>query len=432
MKFLKSAIITFVSNVLIFVVAVVSTFAVSKLLGAEGKGIVTLANTVISICTIFFGMGIGAANVYFIGRHRDKLNEVISGNIILSAATFAIMALLFVINNYAGLDFLFKNLSAQIIILTIVSVPFLNLKGAFIGIIQGQTDFKKYNLMNILDTVVTFGYLLLVLIFMNSAFWIVFSTCISGFTMLVILVYTIYKGKKFRFVYDRHLVKHMFFYGNKVQIGNAVQFLNYRLDTLIINMFLGAAQVGIYSVAVALAETMWKVSSSVSTVILPVTAGSSDPKQLAKFISKVSRVTVFILFIGSIPLMIISGPVMGYLGRDFTEGFIPLALLIPGILVFSMCSVLASYFAGIGKIEKNITASAAACIITVILDLILIPLMGIKGASVATSLSYFTATAITVYYFHKETGCSIRDTVLINKDDISEIKNTVKRIVFKR
>jgi O-antigen/teichoic acid export membrane protein len=168
---------------------------------------------------------------------------------------------------------------------------------------------------------------------------------------------------------------------------------------------------------------MWKVSGSVGTVVLPVAANSKDKYGMKDFINKVVRVTFAFVLLCAIILTIISKPfIVGIFGRKYLGSVTPFMLIIPGISVFAINNVLGNFFAGVGLIGKNIIASSVAGVITVILDFTLIPIIGINGAALTSSISYTVCTGISLYFYMKLTGSRLRDILIIKKSDIAEIK----------
>ena len=78
-------------------------------------------------------------------------------------------------------------------------------------------------------------------------------------------------------------------------------FLNFRLDTFLVNLFANASQVGFYAVAVSLAETIWYISTSATTVLTPrVAAGESTESDATTGL--VSRAVVGMSLIAAIVL----------------------------------------------------------------------------------------------------------------------------------
>jgi stage V sporulation protein B len=432
MKLLKSTIITFFSNIFIFSISIITTLITSRLLGPEGKGILAVGNNTISISLIILGFGIAASNVFFIGKEKKDIDSVLGINIFVAFFSFIVITLIYFINSKYQFNILFKGLNNRTVAIVLLIIPFFNLKSSLINILLGLQDIVNYNKINIIDNIISLVLLIIFIFIYKSAYWVFISNLISAITVLVLLFYILVYKNRFKISFNLSLFKNMVNYGVKAQLGNAIQFLNYRLDIFIISYLLPISQVGIYSISVALGETMWKISGTVSTMVLPMTTNSKNKSDMKDLINKVTRITFSIVFICSILIVPITKPIISFLGKDFKGSLSALILLIPGISIFSICNILSSYIAGIGLVEKNIIASTVSCIATVILDFILIPIMGINGASVATSISYILATIITLYFYIKITGSNIIDILIIKKEDIKEIKLKIKDTIQKK
>jgi stage V sporulation protein B len=426
MKFVKSAIVTFISNIAVLLISFAITIITSRVLGTYGRGAVGVSNNINSFALILLGFGMTSSNIFFIGKNRKNIREILGINLVVTLFSVAVVIILYIVNQFYAINILFKGLDNNIIIIVLITIPITNLKSAFINIMLGMQEIGKYNKLNIIDRFLTLALLVVFIFTTKSVYWVIVSNMIASLITLIIISSILFIKYKNKIAFSLNLFIDMIKYGIKAQIGNAIQILNYRLDVFIIQYFMTLSDVGIYSNAVVLGETMWKVSSSIATVVLPMTTNSKDKLGIKDFINKVTRVTFTIILIGSIILAVISKPLITLLfKKDFSSGSEALILLIPGISIFSISNILSNYLAGIGKVEKNIVASSVGCLVTVVLDLLLIPRIGINGASIATSISYILSTAVTVYYYVKITKSSLKELFMLNKDDIRDIKNRV-------
>lgn len=426
MKFIKSAIVTFASNIAVLLLSFAITIITSRVLGTYGRGVIGVSNNINSFALIILGFGMVSSNVFFVGKDRKNIKEILGINLVITLFSIAVAVVLYIVNQFYAINILFKGLDNNTLIIVLITIPITNLKSAFINLLLGMQEIGKYNKLNIIDRFLTFLLLVVFIFTTKSVYWVIVSNMLASLMTLIIVSSILFIKYKNKIAFSMNLFRDMMKYGIKAQIGNAIQILNYRLDVFVIQYFLTISDVGIYSNAVVLAETMLKVSTSIATVVFPMTTNSKDKLGIKDFINKVTRVTFTIILIGSIILGAISKPLITLLfKKDFSSGSEALILLIPGIAIFSISNILANYLAGIGKIENNIVASTAGCIITVVLDLILIPKMGINGASIATSISYIVSTLVTIYYYIRITKSSLKELFIINKDDIKDIKNRV-------
>jgi O-antigen/teichoic acid export membrane protein len=94
---------------------------------------------------------------------------------------------------------------------------------------------------------------------------------------------------------------------------------------------------------------------------------------------------------------------------------------------FSAHTVLANYFSGTGKPKYNLYASLIGLSVTLVSAFVLIPLLGIRGAAITTTLTYTTLFVYHWIIFHKHTNCRLRQLVP-NRDDWEWVKTTMKSI----
>jgi O-antigen/teichoic acid export membrane protein len=80
-------------------------------------------------------------------------------------------------------------------------------------------------------------------------------------------------------------------------------------------------------------------------------------------------------------------------GKNYAESVELFNILLPGVILFCIATILASWFAGHNKLRINLGGSLLCLIVIAALDLWLIPLKGMKGAAIASSIGY-GATAI--------------------------------------
>ena len=95
-----------------------------------------------------------------------------------------------------------------------------------------------------------------------------------------------------------------------------------------------------------------------------------------------------------------------FFGKEFHNSILLLRILLPGVILFCVATVLAAYFAGQNKLNINLGGSLLCLAVIVILDLLLIPSMGMKGAAIASSIGYgLTGVYFTgMYCFSKKTA----------------------------
>ncbi len=425
MGFTKSVMITFFSNLLLFFLSIVNTTILSRVLGPEGKGIVDVAFNFLSFITLILGMGFAASNVYFLGKKKENLNKIFGNNILIVILGSLVLVPIYFIQIRWQFKFLEGITNLQLIIV-LMTVPLIIFKSSIINVLLGLQEIVEYNRINIVDKILSLillaGFLLIAVNPTAAMLSILAGTA-------VICVWQLYNFMIQRRIsprLDSPLMKSMLGYGLKAQAGNIIQRLNYRLDVFIVNYYLPIEQVGIYGIAVVLGETLWGVTGSIATIVFPIASSSTNKQELVKFTNQVTRVSFSIIIIFSIIIALVGKTfIILWFGPAFASAAGALLWLLPGICIFSVSNILASYLAGVGLVEKNIYSSIVSVIVTVIFNIYLIPKIGINGAAIATSLSYIVFTLMTIWFYNRYTQARWQDIILLKRSDITQIRAVI-------
>jgi O-antigen/teichoic acid export membrane protein len=188
--------------------------------------------------------------------------------------------------------------------------------------------------------------------------------------------------------WSRPVMRSTLAFGLRGYVGNVMQFFNYRLDMLLVNGFIGAAGVGIYGTSVRLAELLWNLPNAVGFVIFPK-AASTSAKQMNRFTPRVFRITMMLTTIGAVGLALVGQYLIVLVyGPEFASAYVPMLALLPGVVLLGGAKVLTNEIAGRGFPHYNSITAAISLVLTIVLDLLLIPPYGVLGASIASSISY--------------------------------------------
>ncbi|CAA7599589.1 Polysaccharide biosynthesis C-terminal domain protein [Acididesulfobacillus acetoxydans] len=432
MRFVRSAALTFIGNLTAFLLTLLSGAIVSRWIGPAGWGVVNVSTNFISFASLILGWGLASANVYLLGRNRETLPGVLGDNLLLTVPTAFISVLFYFLNLSYHFQFL-RGLSNFQLLVVLFTVPVFSFKASVVNIFLGMQDIGQYNRLTVLDR---FLNLLFMVLFLLAAATPTFALlgALAGVVLLSAWELHLLIGRKgVKPVLDRGILRGLLGYGVKAQVGNTIQKLNYRLDVFIVNYFLPLSQVGIYGAAVLLAETLWGVSASIATVIFPLAAAAGEDQEMHVFTSQVTRISFMLISCFSLLLGLISRPLIDLMyGSGFAPAVTALLLLLPGIAVFSISNILANYLAGVGLAGRNTLSATISSIVTIFLDLVLIPRIGINGASIATSLSYATFTFTTLLFYLRFTHSRWRDVLVLKAEDVDLVRAALKRRLASR
>lgn len=164
-------------------------------------------------------------------------------------------------------------------------------------------------------------------------------------------------------------------------------------DTLMLTYLASLRDVGVYNIILSTATMLIFFGTAISFVLFPMISelkGLNDGKRIAKGVSMIYRFyfaliipilfTIFVFAEEAIKL---------FFGEEYASGAFAFRILLLGILGYSLATVNNHALGGLGKpriVAKIIILSA---IVNVLANLVLIPPLGITGAAIATSVSYF-------------------------------------------
>jgi O-antigen/teichoic acid export membrane protein len=184
-----------------------------------------------------------------------------------------------------------------------------------------------------------------------------------------------------------------------ISLGTAIARLAHRVDLLVVAALLSLSDVGRYSVALAVSESLWQLSRAVITGAYSRIVNSSGTDSIDMTIRTV-RHSLLLLTTGG--LLAVGGTKLllePLLGDSFDGIWLPLAALLPGIVALGAAEVLQPFI--LIRLERSreyLTTYATSLTLNLALAFALVPPFGLLGAALATSLAY---TAGAFYLFSR-------------------------------
>ncbi len=368
----------------------------ARSLGPTGNGQYAMGILLPSMFATFLSLGISPANVYFIASKKVNLFSAFKANIFLWLVLSALGILLSVFVIETKSNALFPGISLSFIWLGILAFPFLILGDFLGGIFQGLQDFKKYSFVSAMfPAMILLFTILLVGVLKLGVFGALLSFILGNlFGILIALILLKPSIQKASGKYEKgelkKYVKECLDYGWKSHLSNILTFVNYRSDIFFVNLLLTPDATGIYVLAVSIAEKLWILSRSVSMVILPRLSELNEDEEKRKQLTPlITRWVLLISSIGTLIFALVASPLINLLyGIEFHSAVGALLLLLPGILIGNMSKILSNDIASRGKPELNFYVSVLVVFVNVVFDIVLIPMLGIKGAAIATTIAY--------------------------------------------
>jgi O-antigen/teichoic acid export membrane protein len=195
------------------------------------------------------------------------------------------------------------------------------------------------------------------------------------------------------------VVREVAAFGARGQLGNLMSLLNYRLDFVILGALSGPAILGSYAVASKLAELLRLPSLSFFWVLYPRFA-KDDAAQAERRARRLIPRAGLLTIAGAVPLALTAGFVVpGIYGEAFRPAIVPAQILLLGLSVEGAAGVIMAFLYGRGRPGLNSLATGAGLVVTVVLDVLLIPRFGAVGAAWASTAAYLSTTGLLIAWF---------------------------------
>ena len=215
-------------------------------------------------------------------------------------------------------------------------------------------------------------------------------------------------------------------FGIRGHIGTVVQALNYRLDAFLVAGLVGAAGLGLYSVAVGLAELLALLPNALGIVLLQRAATLGDATS-AELTARVTRLSVLAVALAAVALVVVSSVVIRLtFGPAFVDAVPAVVGLAPGMVALTVWKNLTNDLSGRGHPTQKTVSAGIGLVLTVVLDLLLIPRLGIRGAAYASSFAYIVTAAVSLVFFTRVTGTSLLAVLLPRPRDLSALRTSLQ------
>jgi O-antigen/teichoic acid export membrane protein len=422
-RLVRDSLGVFGAQIAMTVVGVVTGAITARVLGPHDRGLFQLLTVVMPLTlSNFVKLGIPQANVYFMRRRGASASDVASNSLWLSIVLGGVVAVVCYVQRDWILSRFLSGAPPVTLIPVLLLLPFVVLQAFFQAVLQAQERFREYSMQILAPNVFALVGMAIALLWLRSGLVgavITQTVIIAGVT--VWLSVRVNRVAPIRFTWNPRLIRGMLSFGTKSWLQTLASTLHLRIDQIMIAYLIGATPVGYYSIAVNLTNLLIRIPDATGTVLFPRLAGARDI-DAHEATARVCRTTLFITVSVALGYATL-GPLAIRLiyGSKFIPSIRPMLLMLPGIVMFSLYMILTRNFTSRNKQQVNIIAAFSALAINVGCNWVLIPRWGISGAAISTAISYSIAALFLLAVFVRDSGHSVRETVLVERRDVENL-----------
>ena len=406
---------------------------IARNLGTIGKGEVYLVTQVFTLIQVIFSFGFGPAIIYYLKRKEIKESQV-NFFILVYVAFIAVLFAIGLFYLATPIQYLIGGEVKMYYLFLAFVIAFINLFSLFVGYKMMVKD-KGIELWSVITLVGNVSYLLLIAVlviyFQIGVVGVLYGLIASSFLKLIVLFYYNNIVKPLAKISVVNLKK-LSTYGIQIFLTNLFLTGVFRIDAFFLNRMVSISELGLYSVSVNIGELLLLIPSAVGVALFPHLAGL-DRTQQKTTMALVGRLSFMLGAIGVVGLALIGYPfILVIFGDKFINAFQPFLLLLPGLMAMTLNYSYSNYFSSIGKPLVGGAVFCIGLIINIILNLWLIPIFGIHGAAISSSIAYTVITIGFIYKIRQVDNISIKEFVLPKNSDFLYAKKKIMVFLNKK
>jgi O-antigen/teichoic acid export membrane protein len=389
---------TFATRVLIALIGLITSVLVARTLGPEGRGAYAVAIGIGAMGVQLGNLGLQAANTYVISKQRELLSDVVATSLsvafLIGGTASAVLGLLFTIKQE------WAPLSGYLLWLALAWIPF-GLSYLFLeNLLLSVNEVSIYNKIELVAKLLSVFLIALILLFGFATAETVYAT---GLMVLVVSSAWIILCLKQHGLHAVSPSLNLFLshigYSLRGYSATLFAFVALRVDLFMIQYILGVGHAGHYSIAVGLIDALFMLPVTIGTILFPKLSGMRDETEKWQYARKVAVISCGMMCCVALVAWLGSGLLIrGLYGQPYEAAIPAFIWLLPGVVLLSVHLVLGNYLGSIGMPPAIVYSAGSAALVNVLLNVKLIPSLGIVGASISYDLASCTMLFVTGAY----------------------------------
>lgn len=378
-----------------------------KTLGKDAYGVVVLALALVANTNILEA-GFGLSVTKYIAEYtakgdQEKILNIINTNLVISTVLGILMCAVLAMINEVFLEKIFtipaefvhdtRNMLRALILLSIFEFWSVSL-------IRVAEGFQQYALARSMELIKWLLRAIFVFIAVYAGYGLVgigMAYLFAGLLSLGIVYFkVVIQDPDIRIspaLVTKESYRELFGFSIWILLAKVFSFLSYKIDVIILGIFLAPASLTYYNVAFKIFEILRYGLSLISSTLVPVTSelnAVTDKKRLAMLFEKATKYSI--VAIG--PMLVIfyfyMGPIIRlWLGEGFETSIMLGNLFILSLAAMSFITSGTEMMVGINRVRILVKFNAAATAVNLVLSIYLVQKIGAPGVVIGTVIGSF-------------------------------------------
>lgn len=426
----------FAGQIVSVISGAVLTVALARLLDPDGYGLLFLAISVLGIIKLFSKLGVAKSTAKYIAEYKEtdpgQLRNIIRFGFLLNLGVIIVVCvvLLFTHEYIAQLigepDLVPFLLFGVFFIVSSTILTFIRLA------LQGFEAIEATAVLRIIDrgsrTALALGLVVLGYGALGALVGYILAYLLAAFVGLVYLYRRYYQSFSVEIV-ESGLKRRIAEYTIPLTATSTANVLDKRVDTILVGFFIGPVAVAYYTIGKQVVQFIETPMSALGFTLAP-TYGAQQAKGKSNTAAQMYEESLshgLLLYIpAAAGLVLVAEPLIQLVfGTDYTGAIPVLQVLAVYAVLMSVTKLTSNGLDYLGRARERAIVKGISAVLNVVLNVILIPWIGVVGAAVATVITYSMYTLANVYIMHTEldlriklllekTGCVLVITIIMS------------------
>ena len=421
---------TFGTNAFGSVLSLIAAFMVLNRVNPQIKGLYNTVQLWGGGLSTILSLSINSAVIYFVSRYKiqntqaaiRKLTLWISGAIVLIGT--ALVLTLRHSSSFMGTP------GSYLLAIVIYGVSSFVLN-ICIAVLRGENKFRSYNMIVLIQRILVTALAVIVFLHPSAAIW-VWATIAISCAMIILALFSVKRwsgpmpqpsSEDDIPIQTGSIMK----YSLKAHVSNVMTYLNTNFGSYVVQGSYGGGNFGVYSTAVTMMQQVWILPDAVSQVIMSRIASMKEQNDKLKLTLISSKIVTYVTIVSAVLLVWVANVFVPKIFPMYVGALAPLKYLIVGSVFISYAKVLTNSISAYGRPELNIIPTALGIFANILFSFLLIPLMGVNGVAMATSISLTIQGLTSIIIFCIFTKTPFYKLIIPSREEISTVKGIIKR-----
>lgn len=371
-------------------------------LGPENLGKYYFAISLTTIFAIFIDMGMVNALTREVAksenRAKDLLGNVLIIKIPLAILSLAAVAILINIMGYPLITMYLVYLSSICMILDSFTLTFF-------GVIRGFHNLKFESIASVIFQIIVIIFGLSALYAGLGLLWVMSALVGASLFNFVYSGFVLWKKWKIKIIprYNKDLIKFIIKLSIPFGLFAIFQRIYTYIDTVFLSIYAGDKYVGLYQVAFKIIFALQFLPMAFMASLYPAmsTYWLKNREQLAISFERAINYLIIISLPITFGIIFLADKIILIFKSDFIEAILPMQIIIVSLLFIFINFPIGSLLNACDRQKINTTNMAIVTIVSVLLNIILIPKFQAIGASITVLATNFLMFALGIYWVPK-------------------------------